>query len=113
MLFPISDAQITLDKPVLSGPSISSLNNVESFHCKLDNIQTDQTILYQLFSESNLNKPLGEHSSHSKENATFPAYISLAYDGRLMCKASMQNNSEIAPTFSDWMDFQVLGELKT
>lgn len=112
VLFPISDGQIILGKPVLSGPSISSLDDIEYFHCIVDNIQTDQTILYQLFSETNLNKSLGEHSSHDKGIASFPAKISFAYDGRLTCKASVQNNSEIAPTFSDWMDFQVLGEFK-
>lgn len=110
--FPISDALITLGKPVLSGPSISYVNDVEDFYCKVDNIQTNQTILYELFKEGNLNKPLGEYSSHSKEDAKFPSIITLAYDGRLICKASVQNNSEIIPTFSDWKDFQVLGKFK-
>ncbi|MCJ8737481.1 hypothetical protein PDJAM_G00024470 [Pangasius djambal] len=103
-----ADAQITLGKPIFRVPSRSLEDSYENFYCELDKIPTNQTILYQWFKEGNLNKPLGDYSSHSKEEATFTVQVKLAYDGRLICKASVQNNSEIMPTFSDLMDFQVL-----
>lgn len=116
MSFPVSDAKITLGKPELSGPSRSLVGSTEDFYCKLDDIQTDETILFQLFNEANLSKDkakaMGEYSAHSKEEATFPSAITPDYDGRLICKASVQNNSEISPTFSSWMNFSVVGELK-
>lgn len=109
--FFVSDTQITLGKPVLRGPSISLLTAIEEFYCKLENITTNQTILYKLFKEGNSNKTLGEYSAHSQEEAKFDSYIDLAYDGRLICKASVQNNSEISPTFSDGKVFKVVGKL--
>lgn len=107
----MSDVQI-LGKPVLSGSRIRPLNEIEVFSCKLDETQINETILYQLFRTNNLTKALGEYSAHSKEEASFPSKISLAYDGSLICKASVQNNSEISPTFSNEKVFQVVGELK-
>ncbi|TSL68213.1 Transmembrane channel-like protein 7 [Bagarius yarrelli] len=101
-------AWIILDKLELTGPSKSLAGLIEEFYCKLDNIQTNETVLYQLFNDRNLIKAIGEYSSHSKERAKFPALVSLAYDGRLICKASVQNSSDISPTFSNWMEFQVL-----
>ncbi|XP_058256188.1 uncharacterized protein LOC131360107 isoform X3 [Hemibagrus wyckioides] len=103
-----ADAKNTLGKPVLSGPSRSLVGSVEEFYCKLDNIQTNEIILYELFNEVNLYRAMGEYSSHSKEEATFPSLITPDYDGTLICKASVQNNSEISPTFSTWMNFSVV-----
>ncbi|KAB5558930.1 hypothetical protein PHYPO_G00022880 [Pangasianodon hypophthalmus] len=103
-----ADAQITLGKPKFHVPSRSLVDSYEDFYCELDKILTNQTILYQWFKEGNLNKPLGEYSSHSQEPATFPVHVKLAYDGKLICKASVQNDSKIMPTFSDLMEFKVL-----
>ncbi|XP_053489891.1 Fc receptor-like protein 5 isoform X2 [Ictalurus furcatus] len=107
-----ADAEIILDKPVLSGPSNSTLGSVEEFYCKLDKIPTNQTVLYQFFNKGNVNKILGEYSALTQEKAKFPAVISLAFDGQLICKASVQNNSEIIPTLSDQMKFQVIVPVK-
>ncbi|KAF4082968.1 hypothetical protein AMELA_G00134640 [Ameiurus melas] len=107
-----ADAQIILDKPLLSGPLISHVKSVEEFYCKLDKITTNKTILYQLFKKGNLNKVLSEYSAHSQEKAKFTLVITLAFDGWFICKASVQNNSEIIPTFSDWMKFKVLVPVK-
>ncbi|XP_060741190.1 uncharacterized protein si:dkey-93h22.7 isoform X1 [Tachysurus vachellii] len=103
-----ADTQIILGKPELSGPLISVTEDILEFFCKLDDIQTNETILYQLFHEGNLNKALAEYSSHSQEKAKFVIIAALFHDGRLMCKASMQNNSNITPTYSNWIDFHVL-----
>lgn len=107
-----ADAEIILDKPVLSGPSNSTLGSVEEFYCKLDNITTNQTILYQLFNKGNLNKILGEYSAQNQQEATFLFVINLDLDGQLICKASVQNNSKINSTNSDWMKFQVIVPVK-
>lgn len=107
-----ADAQIILDRPLLSGPLISHVESVEEFYCKLDKITTNKTILYQLFKKENLNKVLSEYSAHSQEEAKFPLVIRLAFDGGFICKASVQNNSEIIPTVSDWMKFKVLVPVK-
>ncbi|XP_027006180.2 uncharacterized protein LOC113645089 isoform X2 [Tachysurus fulvidraco] len=103
-----ADAQIIVGKPELSGPLISVIEDIVEFFCKLDHIQTNETILYQLFHESNLNEAMAEYSTYSKEEAKFVIIVALAHDGRLMCNASVQNNSNISSTFSNWMDFQVL-----
>ncbi|KAM9461121.1 titin [Clarias gariepinus] len=107
-----ADAQSTLDKPVLSGPSISLVGSIEEFYCKLDNIQTNLTILYQFFREHNLNKPIGEYSAHDKEEATFIIMTKPSHDGRFICKASGQNHTEINSTFSAWKIFQVVVPVK-
>lgn len=76
----------------------------------MNNIPTNESILYQLFNDDNFNKILGVHTSHKKEEGFFPVQINFAHDGSLRCKASVQNSSKIRPTFSEPKVFKVVGE---
>lgn len=76
----------------------------------MDNIPTSQTILYELYKDDDRDKFIGEYSSLHKEEAIFNLRINHDYDGILICKASVQNNSEVVPIFSKPMVFQVVGE---
>ncbi|XP_060796443.1 Fc receptor-like protein 5 isoform X2 [Neoarius graeffei] len=103
-----ADAQIILNEPVLNGPPRSVLGSIEVFFCKMDNIPTSQTILYELYKDDDHDKLIGEYSSLHKEEAIFPLMIKHDHDGILICKASVQNNSEVVPIFSKPMVFQVV-----
>ncbi|KAF7703256.1 hypothetical protein HF521_022263 [Silurus meridionalis] len=103
-----ADAQITLGKPKLEAPFFGIEEEIVNVSCKLDEIPTDEIILYKLFKEDNLNKLYGEYSAHRKEKGRFLIYVQPAHDGWFICQASVQNNSEITPTFSDKKRFHVL-----
>lgn len=100
---------MALVKPVISGPSVALVNSAEDFYCRLDEIPLNISILYQLFKEDDQTKPISEYSAHSEQVAKFVIVARRVYDGKLRCKASGQNDTRIAPSFSDWHSFQVLG----
>ncbi|XP_076879682.1 Fc receptor-like protein 3 [Brachyhypopomus gauderio] len=95
-----------LAKPVIMGPAAGLLNNITEFYCWVGENPQNWSLLYQLYRQDNFNKTLGD--STATENATFPAFLNFKYNGRLVCKASVHNNSEIEPSYSNWLDFRVI-----
>lgn len=108
--FSVADALQKLDKPVLFGPSAALENSVVDFSCEIPKKPSGLSVHYELYVESNLGKMIGEYSSLSGELATFSQYIRKKHDGRLICKASGHNNTDIESSFSDGWDFRVIGE---
>ncbi|XP_026131674.1 Fc receptor-like protein 5 isoform X2 [Carassius auratus] len=108
VLHPRMDALQKLDKPVLSGPNAALENSVVDFSCEIPKKPSGLSVHYELYVESNLGKMIGEYSSLSGELATFSQYIRKKHDGRLICKASGHNNTDIESSFSDGWDFRVI-----
>ncbi|KAI4880732.1 hypothetical protein NFI96_024529 [Prochilodus magdalenae] len=95
-------------KPVFEGPPEGTVKEVVEFFCKVDEVPEGVSVHYELFKEGSLGKALGEYSALSGERATIPLYVKTAHDGRLICKASGQNNTEVTPSSSDPLRFKVI-----
>ncbi|XP_039545932.1 Fc receptor-like protein 5 [Pimephales promelas] len=101
-----------LDEPVLMGPSVALNGSTEDFYCEIPEILLQNSslpvLLYELYVESNPGKMIGEHSSLTGEIATFPLLINTQHDGRLICKASGYNNTDIQSSLSQGLDLKVI-----
>ncbi|XP_057217767.1 B-cell receptor CD22 isoform X1 [Triplophysa rosa] len=105
-------AGVRLDKPHLSGPSAALEGSVEIFTCKMAWIPSNVSVVLKLYVERNLNKFISEHIVNYEEPAVFPLLVTEKHDGRLICEASGNNNTEIESTFSDSLDFQVISPVE-
>ncbi len=108
--FSVADALEKLDDPVLWGPSIALERSVVDFFCDIPGKPATLSVHYELYVETNLGKMIGEYSSLSGEKATISQVIKEQHDGRLICKASGHNNTDIESSFSNALDFRVIGE---
>ncbi|KAG9267018.1 muscle, skeletal receptor tyrosine protein kinase-like isoform X2, partial [Astyanax mexicanus] len=99
-----SDGQ-TLGKPVLLGPPEAVLGTVEEFFCELDKVPGGLAVLYKLFKDDYL---IGDYSAHTGEPGKFLILVKHTHDGRFICEASGQNNTEVTPSFSDPKRFKVI-----
>ncbi|KAG9267016.1 titin-like isoform X3, partial [Astyanax mexicanus] len=99
-----SDGQ-TLGKPVLLGPPEAVLGTVEEFFCELDKVPGGLSVLYKLFKDDYL---IGDYSAYTGEPAKFLILVKHTHDGRFICEASGQNNTEVTPSFSDPKRFKVI-----
>ncbi|XP_049321576.1 uncharacterized protein si:dkey-93h22.7 isoform X2 [Astyanax mexicanus] len=98
----------TLGKPVLLGPPEAVLGTVEEFFCELDKVPGGLSVLYRLLKEGNFSKTFGHYSAHTGEPGKFPILVKHTHDGRFICEASAQNNTEVTPSFSDPKRFKVI-----
>ncbi|XP_056590475.1 cell adhesion molecule DSCAML1 isoform X2 [Triplophysa dalaica] len=105
-------AGVRLDKPHLSGPSTALEGSVEDFTCKMPWTPTNVSVVLKLYAEGNLNKSIGYHTVLFEELAVFPLVVNEKHDGRLICEASGNNNTEIEHTFSDSLDLQVISPVE-
>ncbi|XDV51099.1 hypothetical protein PO909_020045, partial [Leuciscus waleckii] len=101
-----------LDKPVLFGPSIASEGSVVDFYCEIPGKPSSLPVDYELYVESNPGKVISEYTSLSEEIGTFPLVINSQHDGRLVCKASGHNNTEIQSSLSQGWDLKVIVPVK-
>ncbi|XP_077100071.1 Fc receptor-like protein 5 isoform X1 [Siphateles boraxobius] len=101
-----------LDEPVLSGPSVALEGSVEEFYCEIPGNLTSLAVLYELYVESNPGKMIAEYSSLSGQIATFNVLIKTQHDGRLVCKASEHNNTDIQSPLSQGLDLKVIVPVK-
>lgn len=110
--FSIADALEKLDEPVLWGPypSVALEGSVVDFYCEIRGKPATLSVQYELYVETNLSKLIGEYSSLSGEFATFSLFTTERHDGRLICKASGHNDTDIESSFSNTLDFRVIGE---
>ncbi|XP_059394035.1 uncharacterized protein si:dkey-93h22.7 [Carassius carassius] len=102
------DALQKLDKPVLIAPSAALEDSVVDFFCEIPGKPAGLSVDYELYVESNPGKMIGEYSSLSGELATFSLIITKQHDGRIICKASGHNNTDIESSISDGWDFRVI-----
>ncbi|XP_056097752.1 Fc receptor-like protein 5 isoform X4 [Rhinichthys klamathensis goyatoka] len=97
-----------LDEPVLEGPSVALNGSIEYFYCEIPGIPASVPVLYELYVESNPGRMIAQYSSLSGELATFPLLIKSQHDGRLVCKASGHNNTDIQSSLSQGLDLKVI-----
>ncbi|XP_016105151.1 platelet endothelial cell adhesion molecule isoform X1 [Sinocyclocheilus grahami] len=112
VLHPRMDALEKLDEPVLLGPSAALEGSVVDFFCDIPEKPATLSVQYELYVETNPGKMIGEYSSLSGELATFSLIITEEHDGRLICKASGHNDTDIDSSFSNGMDFRVIVPVK-
>ncbi|XP_030627686.1 Fc receptor-like protein 3 [Chanos chanos] len=96
-----------LSKPVLQGPSHAPEKSIIEYFCEVPDKPENLTILYELFTENNKDRPTGEYTSTHSEKANFPLKTKLSYEGPIVCKASGFNNSDIVPAYSNSIDFRI------
>ncbi|XP_048028264.1 basement membrane proteoglycan isoform X1 [Megalobrama amblycephala] len=112
VLYPRTGALHKLDKPVLIGPSVAIDRSVVDFYCEIPGKPATLPVLYELYVETNQSKVIGEHISQSGEIATFPLVITTQHDGRLICKASGHNNTDIESSISEGLNLKVIVPVK-
>lgn len=108
--FSIADALEKLDEPDLWGPFVALEKSVVDFYCEIREKPATLSVQYELYVETNPGKMIGEYSSLSGELATFSLITSEQHDGRLICKASGHNDTDIESSVSKGLDFRVIGE---
>ncbi|XP_051769166.1 hemicentin-1 isoform X2 [Ctenopharyngodon idella] len=108
VLYPGTGSLHKLDQPVLLGPSVATEGSVVEFYCEIPGKPATLSVLYELYLETNQSKVIGEHTSNSEEIAIFPLVITTQHDGRLICKASGHNNTDIESSFSVGLDLKVI-----
>ncbi len=111
-VFSIADALEKLDEPELFGPFVALEDSVVVFNCEIREKPATLSVQYELYVETNPGKIIGEYSSLSGEPATFSLITSEQHDGRLICKASGHNDSDIESSVSEGLDFRVIGEFR-
>lgn len=108
--FSVVDALEKLDEPVLFGPSAALDGTVVDFFCEIPEKPATLSVEYELYVETNPGKVIGTHSSLTGDIASFPLLVTTQHDGRLICKASGHNDTDIKSSFSNGWDFRVIGE---
>ncbi|KAM3624175.1 uncharacterized protein V6R79_020294 [Siganus canaliculatus] len=93
-------SQSLMGQPRLWGPSEALVTKFVEFYCELLIYPQNETILLQLYKDSNRVKPLAEYTSLDGEAASFPLIAKPRHEGDLVCVAKAQNNSNIEPTAS-------------
>uniref|UniRef100_A0A9J8AKS4 Si:dkey-93h22.7 n=1 Tax=Cyprinus carpio carpio TaxID=630221 RepID=A0A9J8AKS4_CYPCA len=97
-----------LDEPVLFGPLVGLEGSAVDFFCEIPGKLATLSVHYELYAEKNPSRVLGEYSSLSGELATISQVITTKHDGRLICKASGHNNTDIESSISKGLDFRVI-----
>ncbi|KAK7127320.1 hypothetical protein R3I93_020030 [Phoxinus phoxinus] len=98
-----------LEEPVLYGPSVALEGSTVEFYCEIPGRPAGSLpLLYELYMESNPGRMIGEHSSLFGEIGTIPLVINTQHDGRLVCKASGHNNTDIRSSLSQGLDLKVI-----
>ncbi|XP_073682398.1 uncharacterized protein [Garra rufa] len=108
VFFPRKGALEKLDEPVLFGPSAALDGSFVDFYCEIPGKPLNLSVEYELYVEMNPGKVIGTLSSLSGQMATFPLKISTQHEGRLICKASGHNDTDIESSFSEGWDFRVI-----
>ncbi|XP_050979319.1 Fc receptor-like protein 5 [Labeo rohita] len=106
--YPRTGALEKLDEPILFGPSVALDGSVEDFYCDIPGKPVTLSVQYEIYLETNPGKVFGAHSSLSGEIATFPLVITTQHDGRLICKASGHNDTDIESSYSKPWEFRVI-----
>ncbi|XP_058647010.1 uncharacterized protein si:dkey-93h22.7 isoform X2 [Onychostoma macrolepis] len=112
VLHPRMDALEKLDEPVLWGPSAALEGSFVNLFCDIPGKPAAVSVHYEFYVETNPGKVIGEYSSLSGEMATISLLIKEQYDGRLICKASGHNDTDIESSFSNALDFRVIVPVK-
>ncbi|XP_056324337.1 Fc receptor-like protein 5 [Danio aesculapii] len=97
-----------LDKPVLNGPSIALKDSIEYFYCEIPGQPDTVRVHYELYAETNPDKIISYHTSLTGERANLLLFVREHHDGRLICKASAHNNTDIQSSYSDAWDLRVI-----
>ncbi|KAK7118967.1 hypothetical protein R3I94_020972 [Phoxinus phoxinus] len=98
-----------LEEPVLLGPSVALEGSTVDFYCEIPGRPDGSlAVQYEIYVESNPGRAIGEYSSLSGEMATVPLVIKTQHDGRLVCKASGHNNTDIRSSLSQGLDLKVI-----
>uniref|UniRef100_A0A9J7XY73 Si:dkey-93h22.7 n=1 Tax=Cyprinus carpio carpio TaxID=630221 RepID=A0A9J7XY73_CYPCA len=108
VLFSRMGALEKLDEPVLFGPLVGLEGSAVDFFCEIPGKLATLSVHYELYAEKNPSRVLGEYSSLSGELATISQVITTKHDGRLICKASGHNNTDIESSISKGLDFRVI-----
>ncbi|XP_043108828.1 uncharacterized protein si:dkey-93h22.7 isoform X4 [Puntigrus tetrazona] len=105
---PRTGALEKLAEPDLTGPSSALAGSVVEFYCELPGKPVNLSVQYELYVESDPGRLIGEYSSLSENPATFFHVITQKHDGRIICKVSGHNNTDIESSFSKGLDFRVI-----
>uniref|UniRef100_A0A7N6AU01 Ig-like domain-containing protein n=1 Tax=Anabas testudineus TaxID=64144 RepID=A0A7N6AU01_ANATE len=98
---------IMLFTPQLFGPSEALVGEIVKFRCELANHPKNEPVLMHL----NRTKWMGDSSSLNGEAGTFTLVIKRQHEGNLVCKATLQNNTDsVEATFSNTHYLKVVGE---
>nr|XP_009304606.1 Fc receptor-like protein 5 isoform X3 [Danio rerio] len=101
-----------LDKPVLKGPSIALKDTSEYFYCEIPGHTAAVQVHYELYVETNMDKIISEHTSLTGDTAALLLFVREHHDGRLICKASAHNNTDIQSSYSDAWELRVITPVK-
>ncbi|XP_033181834.1 platelet endothelial cell adhesion molecule-like [Anabas testudineus] len=103
--------QSFLETPQLFGPSEALVGEIVKFRCELANHPKNEPVLMHLL--QNRTKWMGDSSSLNGEAGTFTLVIKRQHEGNLVCKATLQNNTDsVEATFSNTHYLKVVEPVK-
>ncbi|XP_028828939.1 uncharacterized protein LOC114786202 isoform X3 [Denticeps clupeoides] len=104
----LSSSAFSFGRPILYAPEFVLLGSIETFHCEVLEFPPETNIHYEWYNKKNLMKPFSEYTSLTGEIASANVVINADHEGQIVCKASVHNNTEIAPTYSHSMNVTVI-----
>ncbi|XP_031430773.1 Fc receptor-like protein 5 isoform X3 [Clupea harengus] len=91
-----------LRNPILRGPATALRKSIVDFHCMVERDRDDdRNLFYELYKVNDTqSKGMFSTLDNDQPEAKFPVWIKPTHEGYYYCKASVQNRSEVMPTYS-------------
>lgn len=103
-----------LRNPILRGPATALRKSIVDFHCMVERDRDDdRNLFYELYKVNDTqSKGMFSTLDNDQPEAKFPVWIKPTHEGYYYCKASVQNRSEVMPTYSSHHYLAVIGKYK-